>query len=95
MPRIPKKQNLESSKLPSKCTLSSVLGYPTDKDDEIFFPMHFLPTSDLTGIDLLNAFVKQCNNRENDCVYVFRAFQSDDFYVLGSPLVVCQGCTRF
>ena len=74
LPRIPKKQKLDSSKLPSKCTLPSVLAYPTDKDDDKFVQMHFLPTSDLTGIDLFNAFVKHCNNSENHCVCVSRSF---------------------
>ena len=95
MPRIPKKQKLDSSKLPSKCTLPSVLAYPTDKDDEKFFQMHFLPTSDLTGIDLFNAFVNHCNNSENHCVCVSRSFQSDSIYVFGKPIGSSPGVHSF
>ena len=34
VPRIPKKQKLDSSKLPVKYTLPSVPAYPTEKADE-------------------------------------------------------------
>jgi len=90
MPGSSSKPKPKPYRQPQLLTLPSVVAHPIEDADRNYFTFTFLPTADLRGHSLFQAFVRFCSASELNAVLVSRAFVSQTYTKQGQMLTVRQ-----